>query len=93
LPDRKYDGFYRVCDPHPWNPGEAPCWSFQTRRCHLFHLFYQVQIRLGSPRSSADCFPFLFAAGLTATASPRPFIQRPASALSDPDETPTLWQF
>ena len=45
-----------VCDPHAWNPGEAPGRSFQIRRCHLFHLFYQVQIRLGSPPNSRSCF-------------------------------------
>jgi hypothetical protein len=31
-----------------WGIAELP-----KERCHLFHLFYQVQIRLGSPRSSA----------------------------------------
>jgi hypothetical protein len=29
---------------------------FRNERCHLFHLFYQMQIRLGSPRSSLCCF-------------------------------------
>jgi hypothetical protein len=47
-PDRKYEDFYRVGDPHSWNPGEAPARSFQSRHCHLFQLFYQVQIRLTS---------------------------------------------
>jgi hypothetical protein len=33
-----------------WSIAELP-----KPRCHLFHLFYQVQIRLGSPRGS-HCF-------------------------------------
>jgi hypothetical protein len=56
-------------------------WSiaeFPEQRCHLFHLFYQVQIRLGSPRSSPGCF----CSQITAIASPRPLTRRPASALS-----------
>jgi hypothetical protein len=36
-------------ESHVPYPDKAPGWSFQNRRCHLFNLFYQVQIRLGSP--------------------------------------------
>ena len=50
--------FYRVRDPLG-NPGEVPRRSSQSRRCHLFHLFYQVHIRLGSLHSSAGCFRHL----------------------------------
>ena len=32
--------------PHAWNLGEAPGWSSQSQRCHLFYLFFQVQIRV-----------------------------------------------
>jgi hypothetical protein len=35
--------------PSLGNRREAPSRSFQSRSCHVFHLFYQVQIRLGSP--------------------------------------------
>jgi hypothetical protein len=37
-------------DPYAANPGKATERSFQNERCHLFHLFYQDQIRLGCPR-------------------------------------------
>jgi hypothetical protein len=43
-----YEDFYRDCHPYAPNPGKAPGRSFQNQRCHLFHLFYQVQIRFGS---------------------------------------------
>jgi hypothetical protein len=56
-----------------WSIAELP-----KQRCHLFHLFYQEQIRLGSPRSSAGCF----CSQITAIAPPRPLTRRPASALS-----------
>src|SRR5271156_2217829 len=56
-----------------WSIAEIP-----KRLCHLFHLFYQVQIRLGSPRSSPGCF----CSQITAIAPPRPPTWRPASALS-----------
>jgi len=45
----RIEDLYRVCDPHAQCPGEAPGRFFQNQYCHLFHLFYQVQIRLGSP--------------------------------------------
>ena len=45
--------------PHARNPGEAPRRSFQSRLCHLFHLFYQVHIRLASLHGSAGCFRYL----------------------------------
>jgi hypothetical protein len=45
--------------PHARNPGEAPRRSFQSRLCHLFHLFYQVHIRLAPLHSSAGCFRYL----------------------------------
>jgi hypothetical protein len=66
--------------PHARNPGEAPRRSFQSRRCHLFHLFYQVHIRLGSPHSSAGCFRYLYPNRTIAPA--RPIAQRSPSALS-----------
>jgi hypothetical protein len=31
-------------------------------RCHLFHLFYQVEIRLGSPPQLSSLFLLFFAA-------------------------------
>jgi len=31
----------------------------KSGRCHLFHLFYQVHIRLGSPHSAPRCFRYL----------------------------------
>jgi hypothetical protein len=33
-------------------PGEAPSRSFQNQRRHLFHLFYQVQIRFEAEQES-----------------------------------------
>jgi hypothetical protein len=39
-------GLIHVRDP---NHGEAPGRSVQSRIFHLFHVFYQVQIRLSSP--------------------------------------------
>src|SRR5277367_6044024 len=45
LPNQKYEDFHRVCDPTLGNPGEAPGRSFRSRRCHLFPLFYLVEIR------------------------------------------------
>jgi hypothetical protein len=59
--------------------GASP--SFQKQRGHLFHLFYQVQIRLGSPRSNSHCF--------TSSAHPAPRI----GAFPKFNETRTLWQF
>jgi hypothetical protein len=49
LPNWKYADHYRPRDFYAPNPGKTPGRSFQDQRCHLFHLFYQVQIRLGSP--------------------------------------------
>jgi hypothetical protein len=70
----------RVRDPHARNPGEAPDRFFQSRLCHLFHLFYQVHIRPGSLRSSAGCFAIC--TQMTAIAPTRPIAQRSPSALS-----------
>jgi hypothetical protein len=50
LPNQKYKDFSRVCDPYAANPSKAPGRSFQNEGYHLFHLFYQDQIRLGCPR-------------------------------------------
>ena len=59
--------------------GEAPRRSFQSRRRHLFHLFYQVHIRLGSCHSPPRCFRHLY---LNISHPARPIAQRNPSALS-----------
>jgi hypothetical protein len=52
-------------------------WRITSALRLLLHLLYQVQIRLGSPRTSPGCF----CSRITAIASPRPLTRRPASVL------------
>src|SRR5207248_1910981 len=90
---QKYEDFYRVCDPHAWNPGEAPGRSFQIRRCHLFHLFYQVQITLGSPPTLVAVFA-VFCSEISTNAPPPPVTPGAADRrFLEPDETLTCGNF
>jgi hypothetical protein len=66
------------------------CRRFRNQRCHLFHLFYQVQIKLGSPRSSPiSLFLSQIAALLHLVRSPG----APIGAFPKLHEKRTLWQF
>jgi hypothetical protein len=73
------------------NPGEAPRRSSQSRHCHLFHLFYQVHIRLGSPHSSPRCFRYLHPNNSHPALPNRP--AQPIGAFPKLHQTRTLWQF
>src|SRR5205085_4525778 len=74
-------------------PAKRQAGSFQIRRCHLFHLFYQVQIRLGSPPNSRGCFT-VFCSEISTNAPPPPVTPGAADRrFLELDETLTLWQF
>jgi hypothetical protein len=50
LPNQKYEDFYCVCGPFLRTLAKRRGGPSKNEICHLFHLFYQDQIRLGCPR-------------------------------------------